>query len=355
MEFNELMESMLAEVPETLDKREGSLIYTTIAPVAYELSKAYWVLAYIMNLFMPDTSEGEWLDKEVDKFGIVRARATYALRKIIVKDKSEVPMKIEIGSRFRIDKLSLKIIEEIRIGEYKAEAEQPGTIGNQYIGVILPLTNIDGLGSAELTDVLIQGAEEESDAELLDRFYRHVRTSPFGGNVPDYTEEVLKIDGVGDVQVFPIWNGPGSVLLMISNETYRCASNELIEKVQDYFQPLANPAEGLAPIGHLVTVKTSSELNLVIAASIRCAIGSSYELIKVRVEQSIREYIASIGFKDEIVYVSRLMVAILNVEGVIDVQGLTVNGVDTNVLLNKTADSYQVPAVASIALSEISL
>lgn len=353
MEFNELMESMLAEVPESLDKREGSLIYTTLAPVAYELSKAYWVLAYIMNLFMPDTSEGEWLDKEVDKFGILRTPATYALRKLVVKDKEGNLMKVDIGSRFRINDLSLKVTDEIQLGEYKAEAEQAGTIGNQYLGVILPLTNIEGLGSAELTNVLIQGVEEESDAELLDRFYRHVRTSPFGGNVPDYTEEVLKIDGVGDVQVFPIWKGPGTVLLMVSDESNRCATNELIKKVQDYFQPADDPASGLAPIGHLVTVKTSSDLSLAISASIRCSIGSSYELIKTKVEQSIRDYVAAIGFKDEIVYVSRLMVAILNVEGVIDVQNLKINGSETNIALNKTAESYQVPVISTITLTEI--
>lgn len=353
MEFNELMESMLAEVPESLDKREGSLIYTTLAPVAYELSKAYWVLAYIMNLFMPDTSEGEWLDKEVDKFGILRTPATCALRKLVVKDKDGNLMKVDIGSRFRINELSLKVTDEIQLGEYKAVAEQAGTIGNQYLGVILPLTNIEGLGSAELRDVLIQGAEEESDEELLDRFYRHVRTSPFGGNIPDYTEEVLKIDGVGDVQVFPIWNGPGTVLLMISDESNRCATSELIKKVQDYFQPADDPASGLAPIGHLVTVKTSSDLSLAISTSIRCSIGSSYELIKTKVEQSIRDYVASIGFKDEIVYVSRLMVAILNVEGVIDVQNLKVNGSETNIALNKTAESYQVPVISTITLTEI--
>ena len=34
-----------------------------------------------------------------------------------------------------------------------------------------------------------------------------LRERPFGGNVADYKRVVRAIDGVGDLQVYPTWNG----------------------------------------------------------------------------------------------------------------------------------------------------
>lgn len=190
------------------------------------------------------------------------------------------PLDIPIGSRFRINDLTLAVTDKVNSGVYRAEAEIAGILGNQYQGDLLPIQNINNLGRAELGEVLLEGADAEKDDSLRDRYYDHVRRSPFGGNVADYEEKTLAIEGVGSVKVFPIWDGPGSVLLMIGNADGRTASAELIKKVQDLFQPAEDPTGGLAPIGHDVTVSTSKDKVIDITASLRIKPGESFELLK---------------------------------------------------------------------------
>lgn len=355
MEFKKIMEQMLDKVPDELDKREGSVIYTTIAPVAYELSKAYWILAWVMNLFMPDTANDEWLDKLVVMFGVQRKKATKAIRQLEVRGTNDELINIALGSRFRVETLSLVVIEEISKGTYKAEAEQEGTIGNQFNGSVLPVSNIQGLGSAKLVDVLLLGTEAESDEDLRERFYLHVQMTSFAGNVPDYLEKTMSLEGVGAVEVFPVWNGPGSVLLVIADESERDATDDLIKNVQDYFQPSDRPTEGLAPIGHVVTVKTSTVLELNITGAVRCAQGTSFTIVQEQMKVAIEKYINQIKFKEGMIYLSRLVVEMLNVESVIDVQNVTINGKQENLVLNKDADLYQVPKVKTITLTQVIL
>ena len=47
-------------------------------------------------------------------------------------------------------------------GTYKVQCESAGSIGNQYFGPMVPIEYIRGLQSAELTQVLIPGEDEES-------------------------------------------------------------------------------------------------------------------------------------------------------------------------------------------------
>lgn len=56
--YEELMEAVLARVSDDVDKREGSLIYTAVAPVCAELAQAYIRLAGALDLLFFDTSEG---------------------------------------------------------------------------------------------------------------------------------------------------------------------------------------------------------------------------------------------------------------------------------------------------------
>lgn len=353
MEFKEILESALANVPDTIDKQEGSIVYTTIAPVAYELAKAYWVISWLTNLIYPDTSEGEWLDRITDMFGLTRKPATNAIRRIFTYNQSGAPMTVPVGSRFRIEDLSLEIIEQIAVGQYKAKAEQSGIVGNQYNGPCLAISNIADLGSVMLDEVMIQAVDQELDEELRERFYTKVRTSPFGGNIADYEQGTLGIEGVGAVKVFPIWNGPGTVLLIIGDESQRSATNTLVERVQEVFQPAGNQHSGKAPIGAIVTVATSTSLTINISAAVIVDTGASFVIVKPLIEAAIREYIKGITFTDSIVYLSRLTVAMLNVEGVVDVRDVKINGATSNLALSKTAALYQVPSLGTIALTEV--
>ena len=353
-EYQSILQEMLAAVPNDIDKREGSVIYNTLSPVALELGMQTYMLGYLFNLLFADTAEGEWLDRVVADFGVTRDAATQAIRKICTYDSEENSLEVPVGSRFAVEDIYLTLTEKIDTGQYKAQCEQFGTVGNQYSGTILPVDNINGLGRAELiAEPLIPARDEETDTDLRIRFYQTVRQSPYGGNIADYERETLNIDGVGAVKVFNATvMGAGKVGLVIGDEQEHAATEELIDKVQE---KMGTDGNGIAPIGHTVTVKTGTSLAVNVSAQIKLKTGSSFDLVKPIVEQAITDYIEGIGFADQTVFYAKLVAEILNShESILDVGTVTINNQGKNLTLSKTYTSFQLPTVGTITVSEVS-
>ncbi len=347
-----LLSKMLSEVPNSLDKREGSVIYNTLAPVAASLASAYFMFAYMNDLLFSDTAEGDWLTRVTADFGIDREAATYAVRQINTYDGDGNDFDVPIGSRFALNDITLKITEKIAAGQFKATCEQLGTVGNQYGGTILPVDNINGLGSAELVSApLITARDEETDDELRARFYSAVRQVAFGGNIADYEQKVSAIDGVGAVKVFGAPDlSAGQVGLIIGDEQGGTASQTLIDTVQAL---MGTDGNGIAPIGHTVTVGTSAEFPVNVEASVILKTGTSFEAIHPYVVQAVQNYIENIGFNAGTIFWAKLVAEILNCnENIMDVETVTINGVSANITLVKTFSNYQVPVVGTITVTE---
>ncbi|MGI6318486.1 MAG: baseplate J/gp47 family protein [Dethiobacteria bacterium] len=96
--------------------------------------------------------------------------------------------------------------------EYKAECEQLGSYRKR---IFRPLDNIDNISgvTAELTDILIPGEDEETDESLRQRYFESLVSQAYGGNIADYKQKVTALPGVGGVKVEPVWNGGGTVKL----------------------------------------------------------------------------------------------------------------------------------------------
>jgi uncharacterized phage protein gp47/JayE len=295
-----------------------------------------------------------WLDRNADNFGMVRRPATYATRKVVAVDSTNTPLDVPLGSRFRVEDLSLKVTEKITAGEFKAVAEQTGTLGNRFTGELLPIDNISGLGAATLEDVLIAADDTETDEDLRSRLYDYLRQTPFGGNVADYEQKALSIIGVGAVTVFTAQDiGAGFVRLVIADELIQPATVELISKVEGAFVGDRN-GTGMAPIGHLVTVGTASPLLVNITAQVKLKTGSSFEVVEPLIRQAVQDYLGSIGFKEGIVYHAKLISHMLGAsDAVLDIRGVTVNGAASNLMLTKTAYDFQIPVAGVLTLTEV--
>lgn len=154
-DFNNILRRMLDKVEDSIDKREGSIIYDALAPCAAELAQMYIVLKDNIDLVFVDTSTGEYLDKLCNQVGLDRKQATKAIRKASFYNENDVLMNVEIGERFSLEDLTYKTIEKITEGEFKCECEMAGTLGNKQSGILIPINYIQGLGQAVLEDVLI--------------------------------------------------------------------------------------------------------------------------------------------------------------------------------------------------------
>ena len=76
MTYENILQGMLNRVPDDIDKREGSVIYDALAPAAYFLADQYFQFENFVDLVLPDTALGEYLDRAVSAYGINRKQAT---------------------------------------------------------------------------------------------------------------------------------------------------------------------------------------------------------------------------------------------------------------------------------------
>ena len=211
MTFENIMDRCLSRVAASIDKREGSVVYDAIAPAAAELAIMYIELAYLLDRAFPDTEEGDDLTLKCQERSVFRTPATAAVRKGYFEDGDGEAMDVPIGSRYSGDALNYVVTEKIATGQFKLLCETAGAAGNQYQGNLFPIDYVEGLGAARLADILINGEDEESDADLLARYKESLESQAYGGNIADYRTKVELLQGVGAVKVFPVWNGGGTV------------------------------------------------------------------------------------------------------------------------------------------------
>lgn len=351
--FEAIMQRMLDRVPNNVDKREGSIIWNALAPAAAELAQMYVELDIIMRLAFADTSSGEYLTRRAAEIGVERKPATKAKRKGFFYDGNDALMDVPIGSRFMIDDLTFVVIEQISTGEFVLECETAGTIGNSPSGTMLPIEYIDGLARAELTDIIEHGVDEEDDESLRQRYFDNLRGQAFGGNIADYKQKTLAISGVGAVKVYPVWNGPGTVRLVILNSNYEPAAIGLVDSVQEIMDPPPKgEGYGIAPIGHTVTVESASGVAINVETTLLLDDGYTSENILPAVIAKIDEYLYELrkGWQETneiIVRVALIDARVLDVPGVLDISNTTINGNPSNL----TLASDEVPILGTVTIN----
>lgn len=336
MTYEEILNRMLDRVPSTIDKREGSIIYNALAPAAVELTQMYIELDVILNETFADTASRKYLIKRAAERGITPESASYCI------SKGEFNIDVPIGSRYSLDDLNYIVTEKISTGVFKLQCETIGTVANSYLGTLIPIDYIEGLTSAELVEILIPGEDEEETEHLRERYFRNIDSRAFGGNLTDYKEKTNAIPGLGGVKVYPVWNGGGTVKLVIINSEYQKPSAELVDQVQTIIDPIQNQGEGLgiAPIGHIVTVEGVNETTVNISTTITYRESWTWEDIKPSVENTIDEYFLELatvweGEKNLIIRISQIETRVLNIDGVIDISNTTINGLAQNLILGE--------------------
>lgn len=331
MTFERIMQDMLARVPPNIDKRQGAVIYDALAPACMEFAKAYAQLEYYVNETFADTASRIYLVERAKERGLYPYPATYAIL------KGEFNISVEIGTRFSLNELNYKVVGKIDELTYRLQCETIGTKGNQYFGALIPIETIQGLKKAELTELLIPAEDEEETEEFRLRYLHSFEPQAYGGNIADYKQKVKKIAGVGAVKVYPVWNGGGTVKLVLLDSNYQKPSSVLIEDVQTIIDPIQNQGKGLgvAPIGHVVTVEAVQEEPIDITFHITYKTGFNWEDIKPYAEKEIDDYFFQLRKQWEdsettLIKVLLLETRLIQLEGVEDLQDTEINGIAGN-------------------------
>lgn len=397
--YDVILERMLERVSNELDKRESSLIYDTQSATAIELQILYIELDTLIKNSYGDTAAREFLILLCKDRGITSEEATNA----VLLGKF-TPAGIDLtGQRFNVGEINYIVLELIsedsEASYYQVQCETPGVIGNQYLGNMTPIEYINGLQTASLTEILIPGEDEEDTEVLRKRYFDSFKEQAFGGNRADYLEKVRKIDGVGNLKVSRVWNNDirpsellpsqavtdwyqsvisgvdeevalwlskvyvaacnkkltvgGTVLLTVVNSLdFGEASSVLLDTIQTAIDPVQNAGEGygLAPIGHVVQVKSAEPVPVYVATVLTFEEGYSWSNLETSIQEVIEAYLLELRkeWADHtytVIRISQIETRILGIQGVVDIEDTKINDGASNLTLTE----FQIPVLGGVS------
>ena len=359
-----ILAAMLSEVYSKFDKREGGFIQTALGPAAYALEDFYLALDQVQKAGFVHTAVGEDLDKLAVLAGLSRYPASPAVRLGVFN------MDVPVGARFSTvngaQSIDFTVTSRVSAGRFQLTAEIPGEIGNSYAGPILPITFIQGLTSAQIMDILVPGDDLEEDGSLRERIISALNERPFGGNIAAYRTEILAIDGVGAVQIYPVWNGGGTVKCSVLGADLLPASAVLVQAIQNRIDPPPNQGLGLgmAPIGAQVTITAPQTVTVDVSAAVDLAAGYTIGQILPQAQEAIGAYLLSIRRSwgtpvsasgaqyAAAVYLSQVLAALVRVDGVTNAANVQLNGGTADIVLTQSGQVQQVPVLGEVALRE---
>lgn len=314
--YEEILQGMLNRAPDNVDKREGSIIYDALAPCAFFLAQQQFLIDNYIDLMFVDTAVGEYLDKVAADHGLSRKPAVAAIRQV------NTSKPVDIGTKWVINELVYNITELISPNQYKAECAKPGIVGNQYYGILTPLSNVSGV-EAVLGDVLFAGADKETDDALRERILYKIRKPATSGNVHQYKQWAMECKGVGATKVFPLANGPGTVKVVIADSNRSAAGADLVALVADHI-------EKVRPIGADVLVVSAREKGINISAGIKLKNGLNLGTVQNLFKEALTGYLQENAFDVTYISLAKIGNLLLNTEGVEDIINLLINGVVRN-------------------------
>ena len=369
-DYDYFLRKMLDAVPDNIDKREGSIIYDTLAPAALVMGQQSLDMANVIKETYIKTASGEFLDYRAIEHGTSRYPATQTEAKAkVLNDKKEPLDNVQIGDKFAsigdspIFYAVTKVNDDLTV---ELTAEVKGSSANSYIGQILPVTPNDLLSWAEITEITAPARDVESDDHLRARLLSSQSWIAYGGNVADYLDMTSKIDEVGAAQIYPTWNGGGTVKVVILNNDLMPASASLVQKVKNTLDPEDKQAEGygLAPIDHAVTVTAPEELIVNVDISVKLDDTKVTRYVKDSITKAVEGYFQSLrkdwadinqklgrGY-EETIYRSKILSQVMLTEGVVNAKLPSLNGRDADIDLVFNNSKSQLPVVGTVTINE---
>jgi uncharacterized phage protein gp47/JayE len=133
----------------------------------------------------------------------------------------------------------------------------PGTAGNVAPGTItLVNTPIEGSPAVVNLAPMSGGADLETDDQYRKRILLAYATPPGAGNQADYIRWALAFDPIGYATCQPLWAGPGTVRVIVTDQNNQPVGATVVAGFQNYLDPVPGKGAGIAPIGAIVAVST---------------------------------------------------------------------------------------------------
>lgn len=368
-DFEYYMDLMLEKVPDDIDTRQGSIIYDAMGPAAISLASSSLDLANVILQTYTQTSTSEFLDWRAAEKGTVRQPATFTQVKATFTDsEGNLINNVEIGDRFASigDDPIFYTVNSIEMGGTAIlQAEESGSRPNSYLGQILPVTPNDSLSWAEVVEISVPARDVEDDDHLRERLLAPESYIAYGGNIADYLDMLTRIDTVGAGQIYPTWQGGGTVKLVILDNDLLPASKTLVENVQAIIDPPDEPGMGygLAPIDHVVTVIAPESFLVNIQSTIELDPNFTLAQVTINIKSGIENYFAKQrerwndvnnqtgrGYSLSI-YRSQVLAEIMKVDGVLNASLPLLNDSESDISMTFNNEVSQLPIMGEVLLN----
>ena len=335
----QILRRMLGRVNDKYDKREGSIIRDAIAPTALEHINMYISLDEVLNESFIDTMSLPYLQRKGVESGVLYKYASQAVVKL------QTNVEIRIGSQFTCKDLTFTTTQKLSNFVYLATCDTAGSDANLCMGDVIMTENHSGLTEAKIIEVAVEGEDDEDTETYRNRLLANVNSEEFGGNKASYKAKVGSINGVGGVKVYSgvEWNGGGTVKIVFTTSSFGVPSQTLVDEVQTKIDPETNSGEGIgeAPIGHIVTCVGVEGTTVNVTADFTYTDSVySLEVCLDNMRTAIDEYFLELNrdwqnLSKITVRVADIISKLMFVEGVLDVQNVTLNGVANNLIIDK--------------------
>lgn len=323
---------MLADVPAEYDKTAGSFHWDMLDPVAAEIVRAEERGSAAVDGAFVMTAAGEDLDRVVwDRKAITRKSATYAVAEVTIE--GEMHTSIPVGLIVASDTVSFRVTEAGMIGDngiavMPVMCTTPGSVGNVGAGAIKKFgISYTGLWSVTNTEGAHSGYEAETDEALRERCLEAIRDPGTSGNAAHYREWALEIAGVGGARVKEVWNGPGTVKVVLVGSDNLPVEQTIVDQAEENI-------ESKRPVGASVTVISAVRQEINVSATVYLKAGGTVEDAKKDFSEKLKEYLGGMAFRSNTVSIAKVGAALISSAGVDDYDDLTINGSADNLILS---------------------
>lgn len=349
----ELRNNFLDNLKNPLSKMEGTFNFDIAATFGITAEEVYKELEFWeKQTFIDTATEDEYVEKHALMFGVTRRLGTKATGTVKVTGKANSI--IEENTIFlnrdgiKYKSLRKEYLSTTGVAEIEIECLSEGKIGNAAIGEITTFEiQNSNIYSVINEKEIINGYDKEPNSVLVARAKEKATKPAHSGNIYDYEQWAKQVDGVGKVLVKPLWNGNGTVKVLVANYNNDIADSSLIQKVRERIQ-----RDDGRPVGADVTVDSFTAKNINIEVQIILKAGFTLSDVKEKIESLLKAIVKTEAATYEkadksVLSINRLEKAILDIEGVND-NFVKINSSNSNIEI----ESDEILIVGTVIINE---
>lgn len=334
----------------------GSYADATAGASAYLISELYHAMAAVPSMLFVDEMSGPYIDLVGETyFNITRRPGTKAQCSVTLGGTpgTVIPQGTVFLTSTGLEFVSLEAVTIPEDGTVETTL-QAGAVGSAYNipaeQLVKMYVNISGLTSY-VNQEATGGTDQESDAQLVRRIQERRSKPANGSNGWQYRQWAMDVPGVGDAKVVELADGPGTVGITIVDTQGQPASPEIVEQCQKVMDVQRT-------VGASVTVDAPEEVEISVTAAVTASVGKEQvqEDLEAKLTECFSQLIA--GKYGTIYYTpeedttysvpySRVLVALLTVEGVEDYSAMSINGNTEDIPLA----ANQVPVLGEVVVT----